>query len=473
VNILLLAAEMAPYVKVGGLGDVAGALPQALRRLGHDVRVVLPRHRRIDPSRWELTPCGAPLRFAVGWETIEAPILERSSDGVPTYFVDIPWLFGDREAVYGAGDDARRFVLFCAAALAHVERLRWRPDVVHCNDWHTAVVPAMLMGGTAGRFFRDVASLLTLHTVAHQGWTDREHLGGGQALLPSFVREHWVNLLALGIGTADLIAAVSPNFAREIQTDLGGHGLDGLLRWRSDRLFGVLNGIDTRACDPAADPALPARYSAEELSGKALCKAALQREAGLPVQPGAPLLGMVSRLVNQKGFDLVAAALEGLVRQTRLQLVILGTGQPEYHALLEGMAGRFPDRVRAWLSFDPALAHRIYAGADMFLMPSLFEPCGLGQLIAMRYGAVPIVRAVGGLLDTVEEGPPGEPRTGFVFWEYDAHKLTEAVLRAVAAYQGPDWERLVRNGMSRDFSWARSAREYARLYVRAMANRLG
>jgi starch synthase len=328
--------------------------------------------------------------------------------------------------MYDHGDDARRFVLFTAAALAAQEYAGWRPDVVHANDWHTAIAPAMLRGGHAGAFYVDTASVLTVHNLAYQGWTERGALDGAAAFLPHWVTEHWVNILATGLTTADLITTVSPTYAREILTPEYGEKLEGVLHSRQDRLHGVLNGLDTERFDPSRDPAIPAHYSAEDLSGKAICKEALQREAGFSPAPGAPLLAMVSRLVDQKGFDLFAGAVQGLLHETDAQIVILGTGQPHYHALLEHLQHGHPDRIRAWITFDAALAQRIYAGADLFLMPSRFEPCGLGQMIAMRYGTVPVVRGTGGLADTVHEGPPGEPRTGFVFWEYGAAALLSA-----------------------------------------------
>jgi starch synthase len=472
MNVLLLTAECAPYAKVGGLGDVSAALPVALRELGHDVRVIMPRYGTIDPQRWSLEPATEPYRFPAGHETITASLSTTENQGVPTYFVEIPWLFGDRFSMYDHGDDARRFVLFCGAALAGMEALGWKPDVLHANDWHTAPVPAMLRGGRAGAFYLDAGSVFTIHNLAYQGWSEPWLLDGAAALLPQWVRDPWVNLLSLAVQTADVITTVSPTYAQEILTPPFGEGLDGLLRSRQDRLFGVLNGIDTELYDPAGDPRIAAPYTADDLSGKSACKAALQAEAGFAAEPGAPVLAMVSRLVDQKGFDLVAAALEPLLGETRLQVVILGTGHQQYHALLEQLAVRYPGRLRAWLKFDAELAHRIYAGSDLFVMPSRFEPCGLGQMIAMRYGTVPVVRATGGLADTVQEGPPGDPRTGFVFWEYRVDALLGAVRRALTTYEGaPDeWAAIRENGMRADLSWELSARRYLELYELAVSS---
>jgi starch synthase len=326
----------------------------------------------------------------------------------------------------------------------------------------------MLRSGHLGAFFRDTGSLLTIHNIAYQGQASRAALDGAATFIPGYVPDAWVNLLALGIQNAGVVTAVSPTFAAEMRTPLGGMGLDGVLRSRGDRVRGVLNGIDTREFDPATDPRLPAHYDVDHPEGKAACKRALQEEAGLAIDPSLPLLGMVSRLVDQKGFDLVADTLPRLIPGTPLQVVILGTGQPRYEALLRLLQERYPDRVRAFFAFDAALAQRIYAGSDMFLMPSLFEPCGLGQLIAMRYGTVPVVRAVGGLLDTVHEGPTGDPGTGFVFWLYEAGHLEDCLYRAIHAFQRPrEWSQIVRNDLLQDYSWERSARVYARLYESA------
>lgn len=472
MNVLYLTAEAAPYAKAGGLGDVAGALPAALRRLGHDVRIVMPRYGAIDPGIWGLEPVGEPFRFPAGHETITARFLQGQNDGAPVYFVEIPWLFGDRSAMYDYGDDPRRFLLFSAAALAGVERLGWKPDIVHANDWHTAIAIAMLRGGRAGPLYVDTAGVLTIHNLAYQGWAERHTLEGAAAFFPHWVHEHWVNTMALGIGSADLITTVSPTYAREILTPQYGEGLDGLLRSRADRLFGVLNGIDTERFNPATDPAIRANYTADDPAGKAACKQALQEEAGFPIDPAIPLLGMVGRLVDQKGTDIFAAAAERLLVEEPVQVAVLGTGRADYHALLERLEQDYGGRLRAWLTFDPALAQRLYAGADMFLMPSRFEPCGLSQMIAMRYGTVPLVRATGGLADTVQEGPPEDPRTGFVFWEYHAEALLKCVHRALAAYTRPDeWHAIIRNGMRVDNSWIHAGEAYVDLYQRALSLR--
>ncbi len=466
----MLAAEVVPFAKVGGLADVAGALPKALRQLGHDVRVVMPRYGRIDPAHWKLTLNVPPFDVQVGHETAEVSVLKGAISEVSVDFVDIPGLLGNRPTIYGDNDDGRRFLVFCAAALQYVEHIGWKPDVIHANDWHTAIAPAMLKNGWGGTFLADTASIFTIHNLAYQGVVERSSLGAATAFLPVDVHDSWVNIMALGLQHADLLTTVSPTYAHEVLTPEYGAGLEWLLRERHDRLVGVLNGIDTDVFDPETDCEIAANYGLEDLSGKTACKTALQRQAGFSSDVHRPMLGMVGRLVDQKGFDLFAAAVEPLLHQSPLQVVILGTGEPRYHALLEHLQAQYPDRLRAWLTFDGIQAQRIYAGADMFLMPSRFEPCGLGQMIAMRYGTVPIVRGTGGLVDTVEEGPPSAPRTGFIFWPYNAVDLQGAVRRALDALNSPEqWQALVHNDMAVDNSWQHSAQRYIELYAQATA----
>jgi starch synthase len=471
MNILILAAEVAPYAKVGGLADVAGALPKALKQLGHDVRVVMPRYQQIDTAKWGLRPSVEPWTSSVGGEQLPVSVFEGNLGGAAIFFVDVGGMFVERAAIYGEGDDGRRFLFFCAAALELPHRLDWKPDILHANDWHTAIVPALAGHGGGDPFLAGAATVFTIHNLAYQGVVERAALGGAVALLPDDVQDAWVNIMALGLRTADILTTVSPTYAQEILTPEYGAGLEWLLQARRDRLFGVLNGIDVEVFNPETDEALGANYSLDNLQGKAACKAALQREAGFAEDPAVPLLGMVGRLVDQKGFDLFAAASESILNETPLQVVILGTGQPEYHALLQRLEQQYPGRIRAWLAFDAMLAERIYAGADMFLMPSRFEPCGLGQMIAMRYGTVPIVRGTGGLVDTVQEGPPSDPRTGFVFWRYDPGDLQDAIRRAIAAYnRHEEWQQIVRHDMQVDNSWTRSAQAYVDLYRMALGD---
>ena len=477
MNVLFVAAEVAPYVKTGGLADVAGALPTALREAGHDVRVVMPRYRALREQGVRMTgPIGASF-LPVGVRAEEQRIWRASDGAVPLYFLDIPAAF-EREAVYGEPDDARRFILFARGVMDAMQHLRevdgWQPEVVHCHDWHAALVINYLKSYYAYTFGH-IATVFTIHNLAYQGQVhpDTVHLAGLQegglvenGLGPGIA--HSFNIMARGILYADVVSTVSPTYAREILGHEYGERLDGLLRSRQDRVTGILNGIDTTVFDPMTDRHLAAPYGAGEVSGKAACKAALQRSVGLAVDPARPLLGIVSRLVEQKGVDLLHAILPWLLRETDAQLVVLGSGQPYLQEALLRRAEQHAGRVAVRIGFDAALAQQIYAGSDAFLMPSRFEPCGLGQLIALRYGSVPIVRATGGLADTVREGFKGN---GFVFHRYDPKDFGDAIWRALQCYRDPSsWAVVRERGMREDHSWHTAAQQYAGVY--AWARRL-
>jgi starch synthase len=470
LKVLFCSAEVAPFVKVGGLADVAGALPKALRALGHDLRVILPAYRQINREKWGVRPAGLPP-IAVPGAGAPAGLSEAVESGVPVYLVENEEYFG-RDAVYGFPDDPERFSYFCRAALGVLEAIGWMPDVVQCNDWHTAIIPRWLHERadlSAG--LKKAASLLTIHNLAYQGdfdpaelelpWLDRASLQASP--------DGTFDFMTQGIYGADIINTVSETYAQEITTPSYGEGLDTLLRDRANQLRGILNGIDDQRFDPATDPDIAANYTADTLQGKAACKAALQQEVGFDLNPRTPLIGLIGRLVDQKGFDLVAQILEPLTAEVNLQVVILGTGEPKYHDLVRELAAHNRRQIAAYLTFDEALAQRIYAGCDLFLMPSRFEPCGLGQMIALRYGTVPIVRSTGGLADTVTDYQPMTDRgTGFVFRRYDATALTFALGRALEVYRQPDrWRSLQQQGMAQDFSWDASARKYVDIYREA------
>lgn len=470
---MFLAAEVAPFVKVGGLADVAGALPKSLRALGHDVRLAMPRYAAIDGARYGLQRVLEP--FPVPASSQQAGVYEATASAAPIYFVDNQHYFG-RDAVYGYPDDTERFLYFCRAALAAPELLGWSPDVVHVNDWHTAIVPHwMRTRHHLPAALESAASVLTIHNLAYQGpfepsgyppeWVD-----------PGFLSQRedgGFDLLRQGIASADLITTVSERYAQEITTPDYGEGLERLLAGRQSHLWGILNGIDYEVFDPETDPALARPYSTDSLEGKEACKLALQREAGFDVNPRTPLVGLVGRLADQKGFDLVAEVLPLLLAEVDLQVVLLGTGEPRYHELFREMAARNRRQLAAFLTFDGALAQRIYAGADIFLMPSRFEPCGLGQLISLRYGTVPVVRTTGGLADTVTDYQPTTGRgTGFVFRRYHAVSLSWALGRALEVYRQPErWRDIQVQGMRQDFSWQRSARRYVDAYQEAIQTR--
>jgi len=480
LRILLIAAEVVPFAKTGGLADVAGALPKALRELGHDVRVCLPRYGFVDKERFDLKKVLEPYPVPMNSGAERAEIFSTEiGRGVPVYLVDNA-KFYDREGIYMYPDDADRFVFLCRAALEMARRLEWAPDIVHCNDWHTAVIPNWL--STIYKddpFFTKTASAFTIHNLAYQGVFGHRVLEiAGLAryefdVPPELSPNCQINFMGRGLYYANVINAVSPTYAQEILTPEYGEGFDWLLRARRDRLFGILNGIDYEVLNPATDPHLAAHYSVNDPGPKQADKAALQAEAGLAVSPETPLIGMISRLSDQKGFDLVGQVAETLLTNLDLQLVVLGTGDERYHRLFTDMHERFPTRTAVFLTFNTPLAQRIYAGSDMFLMPSRFEPCGLGQLIAMRYGSVPIVRRTGGLADTVQEYRPElGTGNGFTFGPYDSLAMFAAIVKAVANYAHRNaWQALVTRCLSMDYSWRTSAEKYVDLYRRALSSR--
>jgi starch synthase len=470
LRVLFIAAECAPLAKVGGLGDMVGSLPKALRALGHDVRVALPHYATIDNARY---PARSAAHFLVDsrggplWATAH----EVDHDGVPVYLISGPPI-PPRPHIYGGiGEDGPKFVFFALAALNLCATLDWRPDVVHAHDWHAGASIGYL--GTAGRshpFFGPIASLFTIHNLPYSG------VGAGDAVwqynlwpspylgLPEHLR--WTPM-ALALTYADVFNAVSPGYAREILTPEYGYGYEALLAARGDRLTGVLNGIDYEVWAPARDARLPARFDARSLDARAENKRALQLESGLPARPDAPLFGMVSRLDAQKGVDLVAPAMREFLKEDA-QFVLLGTGDPYLEGEMAALARDFPGKAAAHLRFDAVAATHIYGGADVFLMPSRYEPCGLGQMIALRYGALPLVRATGGLADTVVDVSE-KGGTGFVFRQYTPYALYGALARAQAFYADrAAWQRAQRRGMKCDFSWTQSAREYERLYWQAI-----
>ncbi len=476
--ILFIASEAQPFAKSGGLADVAGSLPPALARLGWNVTVALPRYRGITAGTLiERTP------ITLGGYTQKVGYFEAALDGARVLLVDCPDLY-DRDALYGPDntdypDNARRFAMLVRAALEFAARRIGRPLVVHAHDWQAGLAPVYLRTLYAAHpALAGVPSVLTIHNLAYQGnfepdWLPRLDLGWNQFTIDQM--EYWgrISFLKGGINNADAITTVSPRYAEEIQTPEAGCGFDGVVRARSDRLTGILNGIDTVEWDPRRDPFLPAVYGRDDLSGKAECKRALLARYGLPVDEAAgarPLIGMVSRMVDQKGLDLIAA-LAGELPRLDAGFVVLGTGDHQYEDFWRGLAASHPRQIAARIGFDEALAHLIEAGADMFLMPSRFEPCGLNQMYSLRYGTVPIVRAVGGLADTVREiARDGLPPNGFVFHDYRPEALLEAIRRALNTFADRErWRALQQAGMAEDHSWDRSAAEYVKIYDRVLS----
>jgi starch synthase len=476
LKILFVSAEVAPFAKVGGLADVAGALPKALRALGHDVRVVMPRYGTIDVDKYGLRKVLAGIPVPLAHQPVPADVLVgQIGDDIPVYLIENQQFFG-REGMYGFWDDDARFVYFSRAALEMLRPLDFKPDVIHVNDWHSAVVPNMLARlYPDDPFYAGIATALTIHNLAFQGTYGYGTLhlagldpwglikGGAPGL------DEIVNLLGRGVHFSDVVNTVSHRYAQEILTPEFGEGMDPVLRLFRAKLQGIRNGIDDGVFNPETDPALHTRYGIETIDRKAANKVALQRELGLPEDPTVAVIGIISRLYDQKGLDLVANILWGLMR-LRLQLVVLGTGDARYEEIFRASARDNPEKVSTTIGFRPVLAQRIYAGADLFMMPSRFEPCGLGQLISLRYGTIPIVRATGGLADTVDDWDPVvQTGNGFVFDAYDHWDLFAQVVRALETFRQPaPWRRLQSNAMSTDVSWTNSALEYVELYRRAM-----
>ncbi|MEZ4399876.1 MAG: glycogen synthase GlgA [Kofleriaceae bacterium] len=473
MNILFVASEMAPYAKTGGLADVVGALPRGLQQAGHDVRVVVPLYDTVDLRQLALVPV-AEMMVALGSHRYSTTVFATGA-GPTVYFVHCPALYARGRLYTSDPDEHRRFLALSYVALALCQRLRFAPDVVHVHDWQTALIPLLLKA----RFADDpwlgrARSLLTIHNLNYQGGfpasigpdtnlTDLAHLFHQELLGAGRV-----NFLLQGILYADGVSTVSPTYAKEIQTPAHGAGLDGFLRARASTVVGILNGVDYDEWSPERDRYIPARYSAADLRGKAVNKRALAEALGLPAVAGAPMLGIVSRLVSQKGLDLLGEVAPGLLARHGFQLAVLGSGEPGLEDMFTRLQRAFPRQVCFYQGFNNKLAHLIEAGADMFLMPSRYEPCGLNQLYSLRYGTVPIVHKTGGLADTVRLwNPRTGTGTGFVFDHHDAGGLRWAIQAALATYRDqPAWARLVDNGMAQDFSWTAQVKRYHQLYLR-------
>lgn len=489
MNILLATSEAVPFAKTGGLADVCGALPIELERLGHQVSVIMPAYRQARSAGQPIEPTGVRFLVGIGSKTVPGTFLKSRLPGssVPVYLVEQNEYF-ERDGLYGNDgqdyiDNCERFVFFSRAVMESIRLLNLGTEVLHVNDWQTGLVPAYLKLEYRSRPGYDrIASLMTIHNLAYQGvfWHWDMLLTG---LDWKYFNLHQMeffgklNLMKTGLVFADALNTVSPRYAEEIQSAPLGSGLEGVLQQRRDVLSGIINGVDYSIWNPAIDPNLPQRYDVQTAgTGKPVCKAALQAELKLPVSAGTPLLGFIGRLVEQKGIDLIASVVQDWVRSGDTQWAFLGTGDPKYHQVFSTLAQRYPQKVAVRLAFSPELSHRIEAGVDMFLMPSRFEPCGLNQLYSLKYGTVPIVRATGGLADTVadatREALDAGKATGFSFREYSPLALAETVGRACDVFgQKSTWSALVRNGMRQDWSWTRSARQYGELYERIRVKR--
>jgi starch synthase len=470
MKVLFVAAEGAPFAKTGGLGDVIGSLPKELFRQGVEVRVMLPKYRDIPAFLQREMEKAATLTVPVGWREKACTIERLVYDQIPFYFVANDDYF-DRAGCYGYMDDGERYAFFCRAVLEALPHLDFQPNIIHCHDWHTGMISVLLADSYGSQpFYQSVQTVFTIHNLKYQGLFPREILGSLLGLKDSWFNidgvEFYgqVSFMKGGIAFSDLLTTVSPTYAGEIQHPYLGERLDGLLRKRNGDLFGVINGLDYGDYSPATDPNLYINFNATSLEIKQENKVKLQEEVGLD-RVEHPLLAIVSRLAAQKGLDLVAYILEELMQQ-ELQLVVLGTGEHHYEELFRQAAGKYPGKLAACLTYDDSLARKIYAGADILLMPSQFEPCGLSQLIAMRYGTIPIVRETGGLKDTVKPYNHGtQEGNGFSFAGYSPRGLMDTVLEAIELYRhGKAWTRLKKQVMEWDFSWTESAKVYLALY---------
>jgi len=477
MRILFPVSECVPFAKTGGLADVAGALPEALVHLGHEVHLIMPLYRQVRQAHPEVLPTAMRLLVLLGNERLEAEVWEyrpaKPVPGLAIHFIRFDAFF-DRGGLYHGpegdyGDNARRFSFFGRAVMEFGRLLGGPWDIVHCHDWHTGLIPAYLKTLYAhDPAFAGTRSIMTIHNLAYQGVFDSGNMGWtglpGELYNPEAM-EFWgsVNFLKTGLVFSDWNTTVSKTYAKEIQTPEYGHGLDGVLRSRGHKLSGIVNGIDTEVWNPFKDKHLPARFSSRNPEPKQKVKESLLAEQGLYAIENAPVMSLISRLDDQKGFDILADVIDR-VMTLNLQIIILGTGNKKYHDLFLRMKARFPRKLAVNLCFDNALAHRIYAGSDMFLMPSKFEPCGLGQLIAMRYGAIPVVRHTGGLADTVFHFD-GHKGNGFAFASYTGEALLGALKRAIEVWEKPDlWQMVMKHAMAANFSWDKSAKEYSHLY---------
>lgn len=467
MKVLFASSEAYPFAMSGGLADVSGALPKALRRRLIGCRVVMPLYACVPEELRQKMNFICSITVPVSWRRQYCGIFEAHVDGVIYYLLDNQYYF-KRDGLYGHYDDAERFAFFSRAVLEIIPYIGFQPDIIHCNDWQTAMVPVYLT--EMYRFnpaYSNIKTVFTIHNIQYQGKYGMELYGdvlglpeGRESILEY---DGCINMMKGAIQCADKVTTVSPTYAREILDPYYSHGLDGILSSFTYKLTGIVNGIDYDVYNPETDPVLAARYSAADPAGKAENKKALQEEMGLPVRPEVPVVGMVTRLVKHKGIDLVKRVFEELLRAD-LQFVILGSGEWEFETFFHEMANKYPNQVGLKLGFDQRLAHRIYAGADLFLMPSKSEPCGLAQMVALRYGTIPIVRKTGGLNDTITDSGNGEGN-GFTFTSYNAHDMENAVWRALAGYAEKDgWSILRGRAMSCDNSWAASAGAYIRLY---------
>ncbi len=484
IKVLFVASEAVPFIKTGGLGDVCGALPKVLKQLGYDVRLVLPRYWAINRDHYKLKPILGPMGVPTGRGTIWCQVLEGKSDGYPVYFIENESFFG-RAGIYDDGnwehsDNAERYGFFSSAALQLCRDLNFKPDIIHAHDWQTALVPAYLkIWHLNDPFFKNTAAVYSIHNIAYQGTFkasvyDFLGLGAENFTEAKFENFGGINLMKAGIFYADAVTTVSPTYAREILSEPGANGLSVYLQRRREDLFGILNGADYDHWDPETDTLIPANYSSRDLSGKKLCKKALQKDFLLEEKEDVPVIGIVSRLAEQKGFKLFGLVIHRLLREMKVQFAIVGSGEKWQEDFFGGLPAHHPGRVGAWIGHSNRKAHLVEAGADFFLMPSLYEPCGLNQIYSLKYGTLPIVRSTGGLRDTVEQyDEKTGSGTGFLYYDQTTDAIFNTIRWAINTYYDhPDYlAQMRKRAMSEHFSWLDSAKHYEEVYQKARHRR--
>ena len=488
LKILFLSSEVVPFAKTGGLADVSGALPKALKELGHEVRIIMPKYKVINDRKYVLREVIRlkDIPISIGSSVKKVNVKSAFTPDpfkIQTYFIDYRPYFGKDGLYVDAAtnkeysNNDERFILFCKAVMEKLKLLFWQPDIIHCNDWQTGLVPFFLKTlYKDDAFFKKTSTLITVHNVGYQGnfspGSFQKTNVDSTLFTPGSPVEYYgkFSFLKTGLYYADHITTVSRQYSQEIQQSREyGFGFEGIFKERNNMFTGITNGVDYSTWSPDIDAYIPAKYEYNNLSGKSVNKKALAERFGLPYKENTPVIGMISRLVNQKGFDLLEEIVKPVVKMD-MQLVILGTGAPKYHALFTQLNKKYPDNIGICLKFDEELAHLIEAGSDMFLMPSKYEPCGLNQLFSLRYGTVPIVRKTGGLADTITEfNTRSGAGNGFVFEDYSSGELLDAIKRAVESYHKPKiWKKIMKNGMKQDFSWKESAKKYYKVYEKIL-----
>ena len=483
LKIVFIASESVPFAKTGGLADVVGALPGALQKLGHKVIILMPLYRSINRAKFDIQPILSPMGVWMGekeeWCSVHGA---ANPDGVPVYFIEFSNYF-ERDGIYHDAefndylDNPRRFAFLARAGLQFCKDIGFKPDIVHVHDWQTALAAAYLkIWHWNDPVLGDAASLLTIHNVGYQGKYPAEHyaytgLQAGNFTDRKFEDHGGMNYLKGGVYYADMVNTVSPNYARETRTPELGYGMAMYLNDKGDRYLGILNGVDYTEWNPAVDPLIPENYTPEDLSGKKATKLALQQRFNLEIDESIPLVGVVSRFADQKGLDLLAGAIEGIVNNMRVQFAILGSGDKDLESYFGTLPARYPGRIGSYIGYNNEIAHWIEAGSDFFIMPSRYEPCGLNQIYSLKYGTLPIVRATGGLDDTVEQynEATGEG-TGFKFWDASPHAIYFAVGWAVSTYydRPQHFRQMQQRDMAQNYSWEESAQQYERVYRRAI-----